>query len=166
HPGRPGGDRDSRRSPLHAASDGAAGGAGDLARQLLHLQPAGRGRPAGGGHREGAEGVQLMDDLYREQILDHYKNPHNFGELPDADITQEGDNPLCGDVVTLYLKLDDGKLGSVRFRGRGCAISQASASMLTDMIVGRPVSELKQDRKSTRLNSSNVATSYAVFCLK
>jgi nitrogen fixation NifU-like protein len=84
-----------------------------------------------------------MDDLYREQILDHYKHPHNFGELPDADITQEGDNPLCGDVVTLYLKLDDGKLDSVRFRGRGCAISQASASMLTDMIVGRPVSELK-----------------------
>ncbi len=85
-----------------------------------------------------------MDDtLYREQILEHYKNPHNFGELADADITQEGDNPLCGDVVTLYLKLDDGKLGDVRFRGRGCAISQASASILTDLIAGRALEELK-----------------------
>jgi nitrogen fixation NifU-like protein len=52
----------------------------------------------------------MGDDLYREQILEHYKNPHHFGELADADITQEGDNPLCGDVITLYLKLDDGKL--------------------------------------------------------
>ena len=84
-----------------------------------------------------------MDDLYREQILEHYKNPHHFGELEHADITQEGDNPLCGDVITLYLKLDDGRVGDVRFRGRGCAISQASASMLTDLIVGRPVQELK-----------------------
>jgi nitrogen fixation protein NifU and related proteins len=84
-----------------------------------------------------------MDDLYREQILEHYKNPHHFGELVDADITQEGDNPLCGDVITLYLKLHDGKVGDVRFRGRGCAISQASASMLTDLIVGKPVQDLK-----------------------
>jgi len=84
-----------------------------------------------------------MDDLYREQILEHYKNPHHFGELANPDITQEGDNPLCGDVITLDLKLDDGRIGDVRFRGRGCAISQASASMLTDMIVGKPVQELK-----------------------
>jgi nitrogen fixation NifU-like protein len=85
----------------------------------------------------------MSDDLYREQILEHYKNPHHFGELRDADITQEGDNPLCGDVVTLYLKLDDGHLRDVRFRGRGCAISQASASILTDMIMGKPLNELK-----------------------
>ncbi len=86
----------------------------------------------------------MGDDLYREQILEHYKNPHHFGELANADITQEGDNPLCGDVITLYLKLDDGHVADVSFRGRGCAISQASASMLTDMIVGKPVQELKQ----------------------
>jgi nitrogen fixation NifU-like protein len=85
----------------------------------------------------------MTDDLYREQILEHYKNPHHFGELRDADITQEGDNPLCGDVVTLYLKMDDGHLKDVRFRGRGCAISQASASILTDLIVGKPLAELK-----------------------
>ena len=85
----------------------------------------------------------MSDDLYREQILEHYKNPHHFGELPDADITQEGDNPLCGDVITFYLKLDDGRLGDVRFRGRCSAMSQASASMLTDLIVGKPLQELK-----------------------
>src|SRR5947208_15762455 len=84
----------------------------------------------------------MSDDLYREQILEHYKNPQHFGELPDADITQEGDNPLCGDVISFYLKLDDGPLGDVRFRGRGCAIIQASASMLTDLIVGQPLQDL------------------------
>jgi nitrogen fixation NifU-like protein len=84
-----------------------------------------------------------MNDIYREQILEHYKNPHNFGEIADADITQEGDNPLCGDMITMYLKLDDGHLREVKFRGRGCAISQASASILTDMVAGRPVDELK-----------------------
>ena len=84
-----------------------------------------------------------MDDLYREQILEHYKNPHNFGEIPDADITQEGDNPLCGDVVTLYLKLDNGTLSQLKFRGRGCAISQASASILTDLVAGKPIDEAK-----------------------
>ena len=90
-----------------------------------------------------------MDDLYREQILEHYKNPHHFGELVDADITQEGDNPLCGDVITLYLKLDDGKVGDVRFRGRGCAISQASASMVSDEIAGMHVDELlRMDRSA------------------
>jgi len=84
-----------------------------------------------------------MDDLYREQILEHYKNPHNFGEIADADITQEGDNPLCGDVVTLYLKLDNGSLSQLKFRGRGCAISQASASILTDLVTGKPIEEVK-----------------------
>ena len=86
----------------------------------------------------------MSSDLYREQILEHYRNPHNFGEIQDADITQEGDNPLCGDMITMYLKLDDGRLGSVKFRGRGCAISQASASILTDLVMGRPVDELKR----------------------
>jgi nitrogen fixation NifU-like protein len=84
-----------------------------------------------------------MYDLYREQILEHYKNPHNFGEIADADITQEGDNPLCGDVVTLYLKLDNGSLSQLKFRGRGCAISQDSESILTDLVAGKPIEEVK-----------------------
>jgi nitrogen fixation NifU-like protein len=86
----------------------------------------------------------MSSDLYREQILEHYRNPHNFGEIQDADIKQEGDNPLCGDMITMYLKLDDGRLDSVKFRGRGCAISQASTSILTDMVIGKPVEELKR----------------------
>lgn len=103
----------------------------------------------------------MTSDLYREQILDHYKNPHNFGELDDADIAQEGDNPLCGDVVTLYLKLDDGKLSRATFRGRGCAISQASASMLTDMIVGKPIDELRHFPSQAVLDELGVPISPA-----
>jgi len=102
-----------------------------------------------------------MDDLYREQILEHYKSPHNFGELADADITQEGDNPLCGDVVTLYLKLDGGKLDAIRFRGRGCAISQASASILTDLVSGKPVDELKHFPSKVLLDELGIQISPA-----
>jgi nitrogen fixation NifU-like protein len=103
----------------------------------------------------------MSDDLYREQILEHYKNPHNFGELIDADIRQEGDNPLCGDVITLYLKFNDGQLDAVRFRGRGCAISQASASMLTDLILGRSRDELKQFPTQTLLDELGIPISPA-----
>ena len=102
-----------------------------------------------------------MDDLYREQILEHYKNPHHFGEIKDADITQEGDNPLCGDVITLYLKLDDGRVGDVRFRGRGCAISQASASMLTEEILGKKVDDLAGTTRDDILDMLGVEVSYA-----
>ena len=85
-----------------------------------------------------------MDDLYREEILEHYRRPHNFGTLEAADVVQEGNNPLCGDRITLELSLsDDGRIQDVAFTGRGCAISQASASMLTDDIRGRTVAELE-----------------------
>ena len=89
-----------------------------------------------------------MDALYREQILDHYKHPHNFGELDDADLEFEDTNPLCGDELRVQLKLGpDGRVSDVRFSGHGCAISQASASMASDEIVGMPVGELlKLDR--------------------
>jgi nitrogen fixation NifU-like protein len=85
-----------------------------------------------------------MDDLYRDEILEHYRNPHNFGTLPDADATYEGSNPLCGDRITLSLRFDDagGTVQEVAFTGRGCAISQASASMLTDEIKGKPVAKV------------------------
>jgi nitrogen fixation NifU-like protein len=84
-----------------------------------------------------------MDDLYREEILEHYRQPHNFGTLASPDVVQEGDNPLCGDRITLSLALsDDGRVADVSFTGRGCAISQASASMLTDDIRGRSLDEL------------------------
>jgi nitrogen fixation protein NifU and related proteins len=80
-----------------------------------------------------------MDDLYRDYILEHYRRPHNFGVLDNATATQEGANPLCGDRITLQLRVADGQIASVGFTGRGCAISQASASLLTDEIKGKPV---------------------------
>jgi nitrogen fixation NifU-like protein len=80
-----------------------------------------------------------MDDLYRDYILEHYRRPHNFGTLDNATTTQEGANPLCGDRITLQLRVSDGQIAAVGFTGRGCAISQASASLLTDEIKGKPV---------------------------
>ncbi|HXF68207.1 MAG TPA: SUF system NifU family Fe-S cluster assembly protein [Thermoflexus sp.] len=85
-----------------------------------------------------------MEDLYRELILDHYENPRNYGELPDADISYEDDNPLCGDRVRIDLKVQDGRIVDVRFSGKGCAISQASASMLTERIKGATVEEARR----------------------
>jgi len=82
-----------------------------------------------------------MDDLYRDYILEHYRRPHNFGVLEDATTTQEGANPLCGDRITLQLKIEDGKVAGVGFTGRGCAISQASASLLTDELRGKTLEE-------------------------
>jgi nitrogen fixation NifU-like protein len=80
-----------------------------------------------------------MDDLYRDYILEHYRRPHNFGVIEGPTVTQEVSNPLCGDRLTLQLRLADGVVASVGFTGRGCAISQASASLLTDEIKGKPV---------------------------
>jgi nitrogen fixation NifU-like protein len=80
-----------------------------------------------------------MDDLYRDEILEHYRRPHNFGTLEEPDAVFEGANPLCGDRITLMLGIEDGVVKEVAFTGRGCAISQASASMLTDEIKGKPL---------------------------
>jgi nitrogen fixation NifU-like protein len=82
-----------------------------------------------------------MDDLYRDYILEHYRRPHNFGVLDDATISQEGNNPLCGDRLTLQLRIHDDQVEAVGFTGRGCAISQASASLLTDEIKGKPLDQ-------------------------
>jgi nitrogen fixation NifU-like protein len=80
-----------------------------------------------------------MDDLYRDYILEHYRRPHNFGVLENATTTQEGANPLCGDRITLQLRVADGQIAGVGFTGRGCAISQASTSLLTDELRGKAV---------------------------
>ena len=89
-----------------------------------------------------------MDDLYRENILEHYKQPRNFGELESPDLEFEDNNPLCGDELKVQLKVDgDGRIEDVRFSGHGCAISQASASMASDEVIGMPVENLlKLDR--------------------
>jgi nitrogen fixation NifU-like protein len=85
-----------------------------------------------------------MDDLYRDEILEHYRRPHNFGTLEQPDAVFEGANPLCGDRITMMLGIRDGVVEQVAFTGRGCAISQASASMLTDEIKGKPLSDVTQ----------------------
>ncbi len=89
-----------------------------------------------------------MDDLYRDQILDHYKKPHNWGELEDPDLEFEDFNPLCGDELKVQLNVgEDQRITEVRFSGHGCAISQASASMASDEVIGMPVADLlKLDR--------------------
>ena len=92
-----------------------------------------------------------MDDLYRDEILEHYRRPHNFGTLPAPDAVHEGSNPLCGDRITMMLGIGTGgTVDEVAFTGRGCAISQASASMLTDGLKGKRVEEL------ARLGSQDV----------
>jgi nitrogen fixation NifU-like protein len=84
-----------------------------------------------------------MDDLYRENILQHYKRPHHWGEMPDPDLEAEDFNPLCGDELKVQLKVGaDGLVSDVAFSGHGCAISQASASMASDEVIGMPVEKL------------------------
>ncbi|MCS7094336.1 MAG: SUF system NifU family Fe-S cluster assembly protein [Thaumarchaeota archaeon] len=78
-----------------------------------------------------------------DEILDHYRNPRNYGELADATVRAKDSNPLCGDVIEMFLKVDGGKIVDVRFRGKGCAISQASASMLTERLKGMTLEEAR-----------------------
>lgn len=83
-----------------------------------------------------------LDDLYREVILDHYRSPRNRGTLPDPTVVVELSNPLCGDEITLALKVEGGVVQAARFTGRGCSISQSSASMMTEAAQGKPVDEV------------------------
>jgi nitrogen fixation NifU-like protein len=85
-----------------------------------------------------------LEDLYREIILDHYRNPRNRGELPTPPAHAEtGFNPLCGDEITLYVQLEDGRLADVKLTGQGCSISQSSASMMSTAVKGRTLDETR-----------------------
>jgi nitrogen fixation NifU-like protein len=84
----------------------------------------------------------MMDALYREYIIDHYKNPRNFGELDPRDAQFFDRNPLCGDELGVHLKLDGDRISDIRFHGHGCAISQASASIISDELKGKTVAEI------------------------
>jgi nitrogen fixation protein NifU and related proteins len=83
----------------------------------------------------------MLDDLYKEVILDHYKSPRNKRELPQATASLHKNNPLCGDEITIHARLEDGKVAEVTFEGQGCSISQASASMLTETVAGKTVED-------------------------
>jgi len=82
-----------------------------------------------------------LSELYQEVILDHNKSPRNFRKLKDADRTADGYNPLCGDKVTVYVKLDGEMISEISFEGSGCAISKASASMMTESLKGKTAAE-------------------------
>ncbi|HEY8446981.1 MAG TPA: SUF system NifU family Fe-S cluster assembly protein [Thermomicrobiales bacterium] len=103
----------------------------------------------------------MAEQLYREIILDHYRNPRNKGVLEPADYSYEDTNPLCGDEVRIDLRVKDGIVSEVRFSGRGCAISQASASILTEMIQGKPLEEVKALTKDDLLEELAIPISPA-----
>lgn len=84
-----------------------------------------------------------LRDLYQEVILDHYKRPRNFGPLEEADHKAEGHNPLCGDRVTIYLVMEGDVIRNISFQGAGCAISTASASLMTEMLKGKTLAEVE-----------------------
>ena len=104
----------------------------------------------------------MSSDLYREQIIDLYENPLNYGELDPNDFSYEEDNPLCGDVIRIDVRLNENeRIADVRWRGEGCAISQASASLLTDEIKGLTLDEVKAFPKERLLDMIGVPLSMA-----
>ena len=100
-----------------------------------------------------------MDDFYRDYILDHYRSPRNFGTLDRPDASAEDLNPLCGDQIKMELKVDDGVITDVRFSGKGCAISQASASMLTESIKGMKLEDAAKLSKDAVLENVGIGIS-------
>ncbi len=102
-----------------------------------------------------------MDDLYRDYILEHYRRPHNFGVLDAPTASFEGANPLCGDRITMQIGIRDGVVKEIAFTGRGCAISQASASLLTDEIMGMPVEKAEAFRADDLLDLLGIEISPA-----
>jgi nitrogen fixation NifU-like protein len=91
--------------------------------------------------------------MYKEIILDYYKNPRNRGSLESPQAKAKDSNPLCGDVVEMQLKFEDGKVSDIKFNGDGCAISQASASMLTEMVMGKTIDEVRKLDKVALLDN-------------
>ncbi len=102
-----------------------------------------------------------MSDLYREQILDHYRNPRNHGTLEPADATFEDSNPLCGDRIRMDIRLDGNRIAEIRFSGRGCAISLATASMLTELAAGQTVEVVRALTKEDVLDEIGIPISPA-----
>src|SRR3989344_8948286 len=100
-----------------------------------------------------------IDQIYQEQILDHYKNPRNFGKIENATVHHHEYNPLCGDEIEMFLVIKDNKIADIKINGHGCAISQASASMLTEKIKGKSLDELKKLTKEDLLEMLGIPLS-------
>ncbi len=101
----------------------------------------------------------LSEDMYQDNILEHYKNPHNHGELKNHNISYRDVNPLCGDIIEMQMIVKDGKIEGVMFSGKGCAISQSAASMLTDEIKGKSVNEALKLEKENVLEMLGIEVS-------
>lgn len=95
----------------------------------------------------------MSDDIYREIILDHYRNPRNKGKIQNPDVSIHDSNPLCGDEIDIHLKVEGDKIRDIKFEGRGCAISQASASMLTEMVMNKQLTSVKDLTKDDILEN-------------
>jgi|TARA_B000000460_G_C21422488_1_gene351493 nitrogen fixation NifU-like protein len=93
----------------------------------------------------------MSEDIYKEIILDHYRNPRNKGSLSNAEISAQDNNPVCGDRLSIDIKLEDNVVSDIKFDGEGCAISQSSASILTEMLMGKTVDELSKFTKDELL---------------
>ena len=93
----------------------------------------------------------MSEDIYKEIILDHYRNPRNKGNINDAEISAQDYNPVCGDKLTLNIKLENDVVSDIKFDGEGCAISQASASILTEMLMGKTLEDLSKFSKDDLL---------------
>lgn len=100
-----------------------------------------------------------MDDFYRDYILDHYRNPRNFGHIENPDAQAEDLNPLCGDQIRIELKVDDGVISDLKFSGKGCAISQASTSMLTEAVKGMKLEDAAKLSKDVVLENVGIGIS-------
>ena len=103
----------------------------------------------------------MAESLYREIVLDHYRNPRNRGTLDPADYSYEDTNPLCGDEVRIDLRVANGRVADVKFTGRGCAVSQASTSILTEMIQDMPLDDVKALTKDDLLDELGIPVSPA-----
>ncbi len=95
----------------------------------------------------------MSSDMYKEIILDYYKNPRNRGTLESPAATAKDSNPLCGDIIEMQLKFSEGKVSDIKFNGDGCAISQASASMLTEMVMGKSIDDVRKIDKVALLDN-------------
>lgn len=93
-----------------------------------------------------------MQDIYREQLMEHYKNPQNKGMIDDPTLQTDKKNPMCGDMISLQVKIDDGKIKDIKFNANACAVTVASASILTEEVIGKTIDEVKSFTKERLLD--------------